>query len=34
MPLQIVWHHLWCYYQYNGTKIKRIGEDKNPILDD
>lgn len=24
MPLQQVWMQMWCYYQYNGTKIKRI----------
>lgn len=25
-PLKDVWMLLWCYYQYNGTKIQRVGQ--------
>lgn len=31
MPLKQVWMHLWCYYQYNGVKVKRI-DDKRAIM--
>jgi hypothetical protein len=26
LPLKDIWVYLWCYYQYNGIKTKRIGE--------
>lgn len=27
MPLQNVWMLLWCYYKYNDTKIRKLGEE-------
>jgi hypothetical protein len=33
MPLKDVWSSLWCYYQYNDVKIKRVGsEDLGAIM--
>jgi hypothetical protein len=31
MPLVEVWMLLWCYYSYNDTKVRKIGEEEDDL---